>query len=226
MQTTNKARGTTAPLYRTALPRAVFSCGVALAVACAAAQPVAAQSSMRRPAGGQAAPQGGAPKAGQAPVAMNGYCPVCVVEMKQWIKGDPRFAVVHDGKTYLFPSEEQKQMFEQNPGKYTPALGGDCTVCKAEMGERAPAASISLPSSVAAYSSSRAPTRSRCSTARRGSTPRLIWPPMANAPSAASRCSRTSMARRSFRRSTKDCVTCFPVRSRSRCSWPILKNIA
>jgi YHS domain-containing protein len=55
--------------------------------------------------------------------------------MKKWVKGDPRFSVVQDGKTYLFPGEEQRQMFVKNPDKYTPALGGKCTVCQVEMGK-------------------------------------------------------------------------------------------
>lgn len=71
-------------------------------------------------------------------LALRGYCPVCVIEMKKWVKGDPRFSVNFDGKTYLFPSEEQRQMFLDNPEKYTPVLGGDCTVCKVEQGERIP----------------------------------------------------------------------------------------
>ncbi|MEM8913339.1 MAG: hypothetical protein AAGC97_16355 [Planctomycetota bacterium] len=71
-----------------------------------------------------------------APVALRGYCPVCVVEMKKWIAGKPEHSVVFDGKTYLFPGEEQKKMFVSNPAKYTPALGGDCTVCLSNMSRR------------------------------------------------------------------------------------------
>jgi len=70
--------------------------------------------------------------------ALQGYCPVCVVEMKKWIKGNTQFAAQHDGKTYLFPGEEQRQMFLKNPQKYTPALGGDCVVALVEMGKRIP----------------------------------------------------------------------------------------
>lgn len=82
--------------------------------------------------------QGSGTAASQSQVALSGYCPVCVLEMKKWIKGDPRFSVTQDGKTYLFPGEEQRQMFLKNPNKYTPAMGGDCTVCKVEMGKIVP----------------------------------------------------------------------------------------
>lgn len=71
-------------------------------------------------------------------VGLQGYCPVCVIEAKQWMKGTAQISANHDGKTYLFPSEEQKQMFLANPSKYTPILGGDCVVALIEMGKRVP----------------------------------------------------------------------------------------
>lgn len=84
-------------------------------------------------------PQRSAPETlGPAQVAMEGYCPVCVIEKKQWIKGDPAFQATYDGKTYLFPGEKEKAMFTANPAKYVPALGGDCTVCLSHKGKRVP----------------------------------------------------------------------------------------
>ncbi len=68
-----------------------------------------------------------------ADLALDGACPVCLVKMNKVVKGDPAYAVVHDGRCYLFPGTEQKQMFEKSPAEFTPALGGDCTVCKVEM---------------------------------------------------------------------------------------------
>ncbi|MFC1758781.1 hypothetical protein ACFL2H_08440 [Planctomycetota bacterium] len=74
----------------------------------------------------------------KAQVGLDGYCPVCVVEMKQWMKGSPDHQVAYDGRTYFFPGEKQKKMFQSNPLKYAPALGGDCIVCYAKMGKRMP----------------------------------------------------------------------------------------
>jgi len=87
------------------------------------------------------APRGSdnSPQYSQAPgqnVALEGYCPVCVVEMKKWVRGDARFAARFDGRVYYFPGEEQQQMFLANPVKYTPVLGGDCVVCLAKMQKR------------------------------------------------------------------------------------------
>lgn len=39
---------------------------------------------------------------------------------------------------YHFPSAKEKEMFEANPAKYVPALGGDCVVCKVNMGATMP----------------------------------------------------------------------------------------
>jgi len=86
-----------------------------------------AQSGTRAtPQSGKAAGSGTSSQQGS--VGLQGYCPVCIVEMKKWMKGSPQFSTRHDGKTYLFPGEEQRQMFLKNPQKYTPVLGGDCVV--------------------------------------------------------------------------------------------------
>ena len=71
-------------------------------------------------------------------VGLHGYCPVCVINMKKWVKGNLKFSVQQDGKTYLFPSEEQKQMFLSNPTQYTPVLRSDCVVALVEMHKRVP----------------------------------------------------------------------------------------
>ena len=73
-----------------------------------------------------------------APVGLQGYCPVCVIEMKKWIRGNSSIRAQHDGKTYFFPGEEQRQMFLANPAKYTPALRGDCAVCLTDMKKKMP----------------------------------------------------------------------------------------
>jgi YHS domain-containing protein len=71
-------------------------------------------------------------------VALEGYCPVCVVDAGKWVRGDALHQVTYDGQTYYFPSDEQRQMFLADPAKYVPALGGDCTVCYAKMQKRVP----------------------------------------------------------------------------------------
>jgi YHS domain-containing protein len=69
-------------------------------------------------------------------VALDGYCAVCIIEARKWMKGNPAHEVVYDGQAYRFPSADQAHMFADNPAKYVPVLGGDCTVCYAKAGKR------------------------------------------------------------------------------------------
>lgn len=77
-------------------------------------------------------------RAAAMPVALDGYCPVCILDSEKWVKGDPKFSVVLDGKKYLFPGEEQKKTFLKRTTKYTPALSGDCIVCAVDKRVRRP----------------------------------------------------------------------------------------
>ena len=69
-------------------------------------------------------------------LGLEGYCPVCIIEMNKWVRGDKRFKTIYDGKTYYFPSDKQLRMFLADPAKYTPVAGGDCVVCLANMKKR------------------------------------------------------------------------------------------
>lgn len=80
----------------------------------------------------------GRPAERPAPVALEGYCPVSVLVMRKWVKGDEAYRAVYDGRTYLFANEKGKQMFQADPEKYVPALGGDCVVALVKMGKRVP----------------------------------------------------------------------------------------
>lgn len=73
-----------------------------------------------------------------AAAGLQGYCPVCVIEMKKWVKGKPSIQAQYDGKTYYFPAEDQRQKFLADPAKYAPALGGDCAVCRINMNKKMP----------------------------------------------------------------------------------------
>jgi len=103
-----------------------------------AAQPQRRATQTAQPGSQSKTQPGSQTKAAANAVALQGYCPVCVIEMKKWVAGNPQHQVTFDGKTYLFPGEEQKQMFVANPAKYVPAFHGDCTVCAVNMGQRVP----------------------------------------------------------------------------------------
>jgi len=59
-------------------------------------------------------------------VGINGYDLVTYQTEKRPLRGNGNYVAVHDGVTYLFSSEENKQAFEKNPEKYLPAYGGWC----------------------------------------------------------------------------------------------------
>ncbi|MDA1052388.1 MAG: YHS domain-containing protein [Planctomycetota bacterium] len=102
-----------------------------LAVLMAAAMLLAASRSATAQTAAKAQPASSDP-------ALEGYCSVCISAMNKWVRGKAEYQTTHDGKTYYFPSEQQKEMFLADPAKYVPALGGDCTVCLAKMGKRVP----------------------------------------------------------------------------------------
>ncbi len=71
-----------------------------------------------------------------ADVGLDGYCTVCAVKAKKWVAGKPEFVSVYDGVRYFFPSADEKQAFDADPAKFTPALEGDCVVCLKDAGKR------------------------------------------------------------------------------------------
>ena len=107
-------------------------------------QPMATQGSGTQPMASQGSGMHSAASAGSqshamdSSVALSGYCPICVTDMKKWVKGSPEHQVAYDGKTYLFPDEKLKAQFAADPGKYVPAMGGDCTVCAVDSGQKVP----------------------------------------------------------------------------------------
>ena len=88
-------------------------------------------------------------------VGLRGYCPVCILDANKWVKGSPEHQATYDGVTYSFPDEAIKQKFLADPAKYVPALGGDCIVCYAKLGNASRAMSTTLRGMRTGYSCSR-----------------------------------------------------------------------
>jgi YHS domain-containing protein len=53
-------------------------------------------------------------------------------------EGFPSSESVFDGHTYYFANQQGKPMFDSEPTKYVPVLGGDCAVSYAKMNKRVP----------------------------------------------------------------------------------------
>jgi YHS domain-containing protein len=66
------------------------------------------------------------PSPGNSPIGLDGYCPVRLAEKKAWTRGDRRWEVIHQGRTYLFTGPEEMQRFYKEPDRYAPVnLGND-----------------------------------------------------------------------------------------------------
>lgn len=67
-------------------------------------------------------------------VALEGYCPVCVVTRGAWVRGRETLAGTHLGQLYRFAGPDEKRAFLANPEWYAPALGGNDAVLACERG--------------------------------------------------------------------------------------------
>ena len=59
-------------------------------------------------------------------IMLKGYSPVSYVDQGVAEKGSPDFSIEYQQVIFLFTSEDQKQLFSQNPSRYMPAYGGYC----------------------------------------------------------------------------------------------------
>ena len=59
-------------------------------------------------------------------IALRGYSPVSYFESGKPEMGNKNYKSEYDGAIYYFTSAAQKQTFDKNPDKYTPAYGGWC----------------------------------------------------------------------------------------------------
>lgn len=68
-------------------------------------------------------------------LALDGYCPVSLMEEQRWQLGDRRWGVIHRGRTYLFAGPEQQRKFLENPDRYSPAISGQDVVMALDYGQ-------------------------------------------------------------------------------------------
>lgn len=59
-------------------------------------------------------------------IALQGYSPVSYLDLGIAQKGVKDYKASYEGLNYYFTSKDQKNKFEQNPGKYLPQYGGYC----------------------------------------------------------------------------------------------------
>ena len=78
------------------------------------------------------------PPANVASLALDGYCPVELVESKAWKVGDRRWGATHQGRTYLFTGPEQQRRFLDAPDRYSPVNSGNDVVLAMDEGQAVP----------------------------------------------------------------------------------------
>lgn len=103
--------------------------------AAAAAPPKAAVASTTAGTGVNTAPKSPLEEKlppGSPPLALEGYCPVTVIEKMVWKQGNPLYGAIHLNRTYLFPSAEQQAKFLANPDRYSPIISGNDPVVALE----------------------------------------------------------------------------------------------
>jgi protein disulfide-isomerase len=94
-----------------------------------AAPPAVGAQAALQPSANTAALVGAAPDAsklpaGSPPLGFDGYCPVSMRNQWKWVPGDPRWGIVHRGRTYWFAGPSEQQQFWTDPDRYSPALSG------------------------------------------------------------------------------------------------------
>jgi len=75
---------------------------------------------------------------GNPPLGLDGFCPVELSDSRRWVQGDPRWGLVHRGRTYLFAGPEQRDRFDAEPDRYAPVSSGSDVVVAVEQGEVMP----------------------------------------------------------------------------------------
>jgi len=63
---------------------------------------------------------------------------VTLSEREQWAKGDPRYGVIHRGRTYLFVGPEEAKHFFSDPDRFAPVLSGMDVVIAVEENRHVP----------------------------------------------------------------------------------------
>jgi protein disulfide-isomerase len=75
---------------------------------------------------------------GNPPLGLDGYCPVELTDHQRWVGGDPRWGLIHRGRTYLFAGPEQRDRFNETPDRYAPVLSGSDVVLAVDEGASVP----------------------------------------------------------------------------------------
>lgn len=77
-------------------------------------------------------PESFVPATVDSAAANDGYDVTAYFVLGRAVKGVPQLSLVWNGATYLFASEEARELFTADPAKYIPAFGSHCPVSLAK----------------------------------------------------------------------------------------------
>lgn len=64
----------------------------------------------------------------QTKLGLDGFCPVSLSELNDgggnWVKGDPKYGIIHRGRLYFFAGQHQLNVFRKYPDKLAPIISG------------------------------------------------------------------------------------------------------
>lgn len=75
---------------------------------------------------------------GAPPVGFDGHCPVTLVKARKWVYGDAAWGAIHEGRTYLFVGQAERDTFLKSPEVYSPVLSGVDPVVAIDTGRAVP----------------------------------------------------------------------------------------
>lgn len=73
--------------------------------------------------------------------ALGGDCVVCYAKLGKRVPGNIHHTAIHQGRLFLFPNDQEKQAFLDNPREFADvdlALDGECSVCLTKLGKHVP----------------------------------------------------------------------------------------
>ena len=69
-------------------------------------------------------------------LALAGYDAVAYINQSKAVKGNKNFAITHEGVTYYFATDANKEEFRKSPSRFEPAYGGWCAYAMGSNGEK------------------------------------------------------------------------------------------
>jgi len=78
---------------------------------------------------------------GKYVAALDGDCIVCYAKLGKRVPGTVQHVARYDNRVFLFPSDNERQVFLKNPPEFADvdlALNGDCAVCLVHLNKRVP----------------------------------------------------------------------------------------